>query len=186
MNRTTSNRLRQIINYLMIVLLLVMLIAASTSRVEAKPEKPVSDSEVKVIEVNQTLMAMSLQSGVAIDDAVTAMMAAAEETSMQLVGRKQVSKALNKRGIKSRHLEVLQFCNAEEAVQAVEYSMVYAAYIPCQITVVEDPEGKVWLITRNMDVMIDNEMISARLAEIAIRVNQSMLKIMSAGVTGSL
>jgi len=178
MHKVNQGSIRRLVNYFMVCVLLGILAIATVSKVKA------NESEVKVIEVTQTLMAMSVQKGVSIEDAVTAMKSVAAATSMKLVGRKQVSKELGKRGKKVRHLEVLQFCNPGEAVEAVEISMVYAAYIPCQITMVEDKNGKVWLITRNMDMMVDNEMISPRLAEIAIRVNQAMLKIMTAGVTG--
>lgn len=179
MQKVNKNRVRRIVNYLMVLVLLALLTMTVFSKAQAE------ESEVKIIEVSQTLMAMSIQKSVSIEDAITAMISKAAQTKMKLVGRKSVSKALNKRGKNVRHLEVLQFCNAEEAVDAVEISMVYAAYIPCQITVVEDAEGKTWLITRNMDMMVNNEMISPQLAEIAIRVNQAMLKIMTAGVTGN-
>jgi len=170
--------MKRVVNYLMIIVLLGIVAMSFFNKAQAE------ESEVKIIEVSQTLMAMSLQKGVSIEDSVTAMKSVAVGTNMKLVGRKPVSNELKKRGKTVRHLEILQFCNPEEAVEAVEISMVYAAYIPCQITVVEDPKGKVWLITRNMDMMVNNEMISPKLAEIAIRVNQAMLKIMTAGVTG--
>lgn len=178
MNRLKQGSIKRFINYFMVFVLLGILGIATLGKARA------DESEVKVIEVTQSLMAMSVQKDVSVEDAVTAMKSVATATNMKFVGRKQVSKELGKRGKKVRHLEVLQFCNPEEAVEAVEISMVYAAYIPCQITMVEDKNKKIWLITRNMDMMVDNEMISPRLAEIAIRVNQAMLKIMTAGVTG--
>lgn len=161
--------------------LMVLLVLPTLSRAE---NAQVNGSDVKVSQVTQSLLAMRLPKDVSIDDAVTAMTSKATELNLKLVGRQQVSKELSNRGMKVPHLEVLQYCDPVDAAKVVAKSFIYAAYIPCQITIAEDKQGSAWLLMRNMDMIIDNEMVSADLAEIAIRINQAMLVVMTAGATG--
>jgi len=77
---------------------------------------------------------------------------------------------------------MFQFCNMENAGELVAKNRIYAAYLPCQISVTDNGKGETWLMTRNMT--IDNVMIPPELAEIAIRINQAMLAILTAGAIG--
>lgn len=56
--------------------------------------------------------------------------------------------------------------------------------MPCRIAMVEDKNGKLWLMMLNLDMLINSQMLPAELTEIAIRVNQAMLDVMVAGATG--
>ena len=53
-----------------------------------------------------------------------------------------------------RSLQVYLFCNPLTAARMVEYSPAFAAYLPCRISLVEDGDGQLWLITMNMDLML--------------------------------
>ncbi|HIP53664.1 MAG TPA: DUF302 domain-containing protein, partial [Chromatiales bacterium] len=122
--------------------------------------------------------------GVSPQDAAEAMVSKAAELNMRLVGRQQVHEALRSRGRKVPHLEILQFCDPEDAVKMVAKNPLYAAYMPCRISLVEDANGKPWLYMINLDMLINSASLPPDLQAIAIRVNQSMLAIMTAGATG--
>lgn len=53
-----------------------------------------------------------------------------------------------------RFVKIFMFCNALTAAKMLDYSGAYAAYVPCRITLLEDPDGRYWLYTLNMDLMI--------------------------------
>ncbi len=61
---------------------------------------------------------------------------------------------------------------------------VFSSYMPCRISVVEDKEGKTWLMMLNLDMLIDSELLPSEVVDTAIKVNQQMLDIMVAGATG--
>ena len=67
----------------------------------------------------------------------------------------------------------------------LDYSDAYAAYLPCRITLLEDVEGKLWLIALNMDMMIHGgEELPPVLKEEALKVKKQILDIMNRGATG--
>lgn len=144
-----------------------------------------AESQVYIIDINHSVVKMSLEKGVSIDDARTAILSKADELNMKKVGHKEVSKNVIARGIKNvKHLELFQFCNPEDAVKMAEYNPIFAAYMPCTIAMVEDEYGVVWLTMLNLDMLINSTQLPQHLLDIALRVNGNLLKMMTAGVTG--
>ncbi|MCU7838926.1 MAG: DUF302 domain-containing protein [Candidatus Thiodiazotropha sp. (ex Troendleina suluensis)] len=139
---------------------------------------------VEIADILQTVIKMSLKKGVSIEDAGEAMTSKASELNLKLVGRQKVHEEVRARGKESPHLEILQFCTPEDAVKMVMLDPVYAAYMPCRISMVEDANGKAWLYMLNLDMLINSNTLPPELQAIAIRVNQAMLAVMTAGATG--
>lgn len=140
--------------------------------------------QVEIHDISQTVVKMSLQGGVSIEDASAAMMSKAAELNWKLVGRQEVHAEIRARGEESPHLEILQFCDPDDAVKMVRIDPIYSAYMPCRIALVEDAQGRPWLFMLNLDMLINNNSLPNDLQELAIRVNQAMLIIMTAGATG--
>jgi uncharacterized protein (DUF302 family) len=149
------------------------------------PAADAADPEVQMFDINQTVIKMALGEGVSGDDAVDAMLSTAAELNMKMVGHQNVSKELQARGINSPRLEIFQFCNPEDAVRMVKFNTIYAAYMPCRISLVEDSDGKLWLEMLNLDMIINAFPLPPELQAIAITVNGTMLSILTAGATGS-
>jgi uncharacterized protein (DUF302 family) len=139
---------------------------------------------INITDIKQTVVQMSIQDGVSKEDAIQALMSRAAEINLKYVARQQVSKELEARGLKTPYLDIFQFCNPEDAREMIMFDPIYAAYMPCRIAMVEDKEGKLWLMMLNLDMLINSELLPAELTEIAIRVNQAMLDVMVAGATG--
>ena len=139
-----------------------------------------------VSEITQTVAKMELGKGVSRDEAVVAMRNKAIELNMRLVGEQHVSKALEKRGEKTPYLAIFQFCNLSDAKTIVQDNPLYAAYMPCRVAMVEDTSGKTWLMMLNLDILVDNTLVSKDIVKTVIAVNQKMLEIMVAGTTGDL
>ena len=113
------------------------------------------------------------------------MLSKASELNMKLVGRQDVGAELRARGIDAPVLEILQFCNPEDAIKMVRFNTIYAAYMPCRIAMVADNTGKVWLEMLNLDMLISAYPLPPELHAIAIETNGQMLTIMTAGATGN-
>lgn len=143
------------------------------------------DPEVQMFDIKQTVIKMALADGVSGDDAVEAMLSTAAEHNMKMVGHQNVGKELQARDIDSPRLEILQFCNPEDAIEMVKFNTIYAAYMPCRISLVEDSEGKLWLEMLNLDMIINAYPLPPELQAIAITVNGTMLTILTAGATGA-
>jgi uncharacterized protein (DUF302 family) len=77
------------------------------------------------------------------------------------------------------------FCNPLTAAKMINYSDAYSAYLPCHISLVEDQEGKLWIYTLNMDMMIHGgESLPPELLEEANYIKETILDIMNRGATG--
>lgn len=139
---------------------------------------------VEIFDITQSVVKMSLQSGVSLEDASAAMMSKAADLNWKLVGRQLVHEEIRARGEASPHLEILQFCDPDDAVKMVRKDPIYSAYMPCRISLVEDAQGRPWLFMLNLDMLINSSSLPSDLQELAIRVNQAMLTIMTAGATG--
>ncbi|MBL7005269.1 MAG: c-type cytochrome [Gammaproteobacteria bacterium] len=137
-----------------------------------------------ITDIKQTVARMPLEDGVTIEDAVQSMMSKAAELNLKLVGSQQVSKELESRGVDSPFLAIYQFCNPMDAKTMVVSNPIFASYMPCRISVVEDQNNKIWLMMLNLDMLIDSELLDPKIVDVAVRVNQSMLEIMVSGATG--
>ena len=79
------------------------------------------------------------------------------------------------------HLSIYQFCNPMDARLMVIADPVFSSYMPCRISMVEDSDGKLWLMMLNLDMLINSKLLPPEVIETAIRVNQQMLDVMTAG-----
>ena len=57
-------------------------------------------------------------------------------------------------GKKQRFLKIYMYCNPLTAIEMVDYSDAFSAYLPCRLSLVEDKKGKLWIYALNMDMMI--------------------------------
>jgi len=135
-------------------------------------------------DVSQTVTRQLLADGVTADDAIEAIKSKAIELNMKFVAHQPLSKELNARGVKSGRLEIFQFCNPLDAHKMVKFNPIFAAYMPCRIALVEEDDGKIWLMMINLNMLINNTALPAELKKIAMRINNTLVQIMEAGATG--
>jgi uncharacterized protein (DUF302 family) len=70
-------------------------------------------------------------------------------------------------------------------VKMIEYNSAYSAFMPCRISLVEDPEGRLWLHMMDLDLMIyGGKPLPADVKEGAIRVRDSLDKILKGAAAG--
>jgi len=175
--------LKTVLAALAVSLLWPLLPAQAGSPAKASSAGPAP--EVIMTDISHSVIKMSLAEGVKPEAAAEAMLSKAAELNMKLVGRQDVGAELRARGIDAPVLEILQFCNPEDAIKLVRFNTIYAAYMPCRIAMVADNSGKVWLEMLNLDMLITAYPLPPELQAIAIETNGQMLTIMTAGATGN-
>lgn len=160
--------------------ILVTLVAFSAPAWAAQQKAP----EPLSFDIAQTVVKMPLAEGVSVDDAIQFLQSKAAELNMKIVAHQPVSKELQARGIETGPMHIFQFCNPEDAHKMVQHNVLFAAYMPCRIALVEDVDGKVWLMMLDLDILINNAPLSPELKEMAARINKDLMAIMEAGATG--
>ncbi len=165
---------------LLTVLCLLTPLIACGAQVTAKPPQA-----AQTYDISQTVTRIKLAEDVSADDAIDALQSRAVALNMKLVAHQPLSKELEARGIPSGRLEIFQFCNPEDAHKMVSFNPIFAAYMPCRIALVEEPDGNTWLMMINLDMLINNVELPPKLKAIATRINNNLMEIMQAGASGA-
>lgn len=132
------------------------------------------------------------QPGVSYDDVVTSLKQRANKINFKFVGVNSIYKdvaALT--GQPTPRVEVFNFCDALVARELLDHSLEFVVFLPCRIAVVEDAQGKVWLVTLDWDVSwLDTSpnpnRIPDGLKSAAQRIRAALEDIMQAGARGEL
>jgi uncharacterized protein (DUF302 family) len=162
------------------LLLVSMFFIANGLSAEEEEEHLVTD----IIHISQTVMKLSVSKNVSSEEASQAMISKAADLNLKLVGRQMIHKELEARGFNPPHIEILQFCDPVDAMKMVKLDPLYSAYMPCRISLVEDQNGRPWLYMLNLDMLVNSNSLPPELQAIAIRINQNMLAVITAGATG--
>ena len=133
-----------------------------------------------------TVWKFPLEEGVSWEDAEEAMTSVANEHNMLNIGPLPLSKQVESMtDEKQRFLTIYQFCDPLIGKAMVDHSESFAAFFPCRISMVEDKEGKFWLYSMNMDMMIEGgKTLPEPLLTKANSVRKIMLEIMERGAAG--
>ena len=162
------------LNYLA-VLLISLLLWGSVVQAQEMPQINIQDTVIKV----------PLAEDVSMDDAVDSMKLRANSHNFKLVAHQPLYKELQAMGEESKRIEIFQFCDARIAKAMIAYDKHFAAYLPCRIVLYEDDDGKLWLITLNLDMMIHGgKPLPSELMEDALRVREVILDVMNRDAAG--
>jgi uncharacterized protein (DUF302 family) len=148
------------------------------------------DMAKKLIETGNaaeaTVWKVPVKEGLGWEDVEQTMRFVANEHNIKNVGELPLSEQVQAMtGKPQRFLKIYMFCNPLIAAEMFDYSTAFSAYLPCRISLIEDPQGKLWLYTLNMDMMIHGgKVLPDALREKAISVKDTILDIMNRGATG--
>lgn len=134
--------------------------------------------------IELSMIKCPLAEDVSMDDAVTSMKLRANYLNFKLVAHMPLSEQVKSMGGKSPRMEIYQFCDAMIAAKMVGQNLAFAGYLPCRIAMVEDNQGKPWLITLNMDTTLSAAKLSKKLKVMGLQVRNNIYSIMQAGATG--
>lgn len=161
--------------------LLVFPAAAVEQSAVSKPRPAVIRS------LGDTVVKMPLARGVSLEDAATSMKLRANYLNMKLVAELPLSKQVEAiTGKPERLATIYQFCDAMTARKMLDYSLDFAAYLPCRIALVEDEKGQGWLVMMDLNLLINAADLQPELKAKAIEVRDNLENIMRAGANGDL
>jgi uncharacterized protein (DUF302 family) len=157
---------------------------------DSKAPEVYLDMAEKLIETGNaaeaTVWKVPVKEGLGWEDVEQTMRFVANEHNMKNVGELPLSEQVaTMTGKPQRFLKIYMFCNPLTAAHMFDYSVAFSAYLPCRISLIEDPQGKLWLYTLNMDMMINGgKVLPKALKEEANAVKDTILDIMNRGATG--
>lgn len=125
------------------------------------------------------------------DDAVEAMKLRANEVNFKFVGSSPLWKQIEAETEKpSAKVEMFRFCDARVARKILDEIPEFIVFLPCKIALLEDAEGKLWVMTLDWDVSwLDfaqnpNNHLAKELREDAARIRKNIQYIMEGAATG--
>ncbi len=170
--------------YLSFLLILILNTTFAASLFSADQTTPAHTAPESV--AGQAIQRFRLANGVSVEDAVDSMKLRANQRNFKLVAELPLSEQVRTMGQPGRYIHILAFCDALTANRMVLHNLLFAAFLPCRISIVKDAEGQGWLVTMNIDQMLSNISLPPELQPLAQQVRDTMYSIIDAGVNGDL
>ncbi|MEE4238328.1 MAG: DUF302 domain-containing protein [Anderseniella sp.] len=132
---------------------------------------------------------VAIDPGISMNDAAESLKLRANTLNLQLVAELPMSKQVEAvTGKPQRTIIIYQFCDAVLARDLIDVNMEFAIYMPCRIALIEDAQGRGWLVM--MDVSVDDVAQEKRLPpELKARIEKvrnALIDIMGASARGDL
>ncbi len=129
--------------------------------------------------------------GVTWDDAVEAMKLRANEVNFKFVGSSPLWKEIEAvTGQPSARVEIFRFCDGAVARKILDEVPEFIVFLPCRISLTEDADGKLWVMTLDWDVswmdfaQNPNNHLAKDLRADAKYIRESIQYIMEGAATG--
>jgi uncharacterized protein (DUF302 family) len=162
------------------ILAAITLLLTNTAMAEsAKPALFYTEVKVQVARVE-------IQQGISFEDAVESLKLRANQHNLKFVGANALYKEVEAlTGKPAKRMEIFNFCDGLTAQKMIAANPLMISFMPCRIAMVEDLQGKRWIIS----MMMSAEMIAALPDDTrknAERVINAMKDIMLAASSGDL
>ncbi len=124
--------------------------------------------------------------GVEPEDVIESLKSLATERNMLFVGESPFYKQVEAMtGEDYRYINFLSFCSARVGKMMLDYQDPYSGFMPCRIALVEDKQGKYWLYSMNLDLMIyGGRQLPPELKEGALQVRSNIKEMMEGAAAG--
>jgi len=160
------------------------------ARLDPGAMKVYSELAQKVMETGDPAVAMMwavpVADGVKPEDVVESLKSIATSHNFLFVGESPLYKQIEAvTGQPYRYVNFLSFCDARVGAQMLDYRNEYSGFMPCRIALVQNPDGKLWLYSMNLDLMIHGgRPLPEDLHASAIRVRDTIKTIMEGAAKG--
>jgi uncharacterized protein (DUF302 family) len=173
---------------LALIPVLLLALAGLVSAEDAMPETspPAMDPETARQMIGASIQRFEIAEDVSVEDAIDSMQLRANMLNFKLVADLPLSEQVEAMGQEANFMRILAFCDALIAKRMVEYDIIFAGFLPCRIAVLQDSEGKGWIVTTNMDMMLQAVDLPEDLQPLAQTVRDTIYSIVDAGVNGDL
>jgi len=134
---------------------------------------------------------MPVAEDVSFDDAIDSMKLRANEINFKFVGHSPLWKDIAAiTGEETPRVEIFNFCDAMVARKVLDYAPEFIVFIPCRIALIEDADGKLWVMTLDWNVnwlnlaQNPNSVLDEELRAEAIRIRDGIRYIMEGAASG--
>ena len=173
-------------NTFLAIVLTVALVGASQAGSKTQIETPAFDKAITQQMIDNSIQRFELAEDVGVEDAIASMELRANMLNFKLVADLPLSEQVKSMGEDANYMRILAFCDALIAKKMVEHNIIFAGFLPCRIAVLEDANGKGWIVTMNMDMMLHAVDLPSDLKPLAQKVRDTIYSIVDAGVNGDL
>lgn len=168
-----------------LVFLVLSMLSMPYAVAETKSESELDGNALRQA-VAASIKKFEIAEDVSIEEAVDSMQLRANMLNFKMVADLPLSEQVKSMGEDANYMRILAFCDALIAKKMVEYDPIFAGFLPCRIAVIEDSDGKGWIITMNMDMMLNAVDLTEELTPLATQVRDTIYSIVDAGVNGDL
>jgi uncharacterized protein (DUF302 family) len=133
---------------------------------------------------------MPAKAGLTFDEVAETLKRRANDKNFKFVSHNPLSKDVTAiTGKPTPRVEIFSFCDAMVARKLLDYSLESVAFLPCRISIVEDADKKIWLVTQDWDLLwMDNspnpDTFDDELRKEALRLRSAMYEMMKAAASG--
>lgn len=132
-----------------------------------------------------TMWEVKVDEGVAFEDVVDAINSVGVSNNIKNVGELPLSEELNARGIESKKIHVMSFCNPATARKMIDFSPAMGGFLPCRVNIIEEEDG-LHIYTMNMDMAIKmGKKMPPELQAETMKVRDTMWEMLQKGKTGA-
>ncbi|MFZ3018409.1 MAG: DUF302 domain-containing protein [Gallionella sp.] len=162
-------------------LLAILLLAVTQFAVAAEKPQGISYTNVKL-----QIARIQVQDDISFDDAVESLKLRANQHNLKFVGGNPIYKEIEAlTGKPAKRMEIFNFCDGLTANKMLTADPMMIAFMPCRIAILEDKDGKRWVISMMMDLKLIKAM-PADTRQSAERVMAAMKDMMVAASKGDL
>lgn len=131
-----------------------------------------------------TMWEVKVQDGVALADVIDAINSVGTNRNIKNVGELPLSEELKARGIESKTIHVMSFCNPETARKMVDFSPAMGGFLPCRVNIIEEEDG-LHIYSMNMDMAIKmGKKMPPELKEATMQVRDTIWEMLQKGSKG--
>ena len=132
------------------------------------------------------MWSVQVDEGLSPEEVIDSMKSLATSRNFLFVGESPFYKQIEAiTGEDYRYVNFLSFCDARVGKLMLEYRDQYSGFMPCRIALVEDKNGRLWLYSMNLDLMIHGgKELPAELKASAIHVRNTLQEIMQGAAAG--
>ncbi|MDG6774889.1 DUF302 domain-containing protein [Thiomicrorhabdus sp. ZW0627] len=140
------------------------------------------DSEGDIADA--TMWEVKVEEGVSLEDVIDAINSVGTNRNLKNVGELPLSEELKARGIESKAIHVMSFCNPETARKMVDFSPAMGGFLPCRVNIIEEEDG-LHIYSMNMDMAIKmGKKMPPELQEATMQVRDTIWEMLQKGSKG--
>jgi len=118
--------------------------------IAAEPATGIGYTDVKL-----QIARIQVLDSVSFDDAVESLKLRANQQNLKFVGVNQIYKEIaSLTGKPAKRMEIFNFCDGLTANKMLNADPLMIAFMPCRIAILEDMQGKRWVISMMMDIKL--------------------------------